>query len=179
MIDFFIVIEMYSKWFECKKCIFFDFSNFFFVKEFFLIELYVILDGFDDLSVDRKRCRIGFKKLVVFNIMSYGVGDLDEDGDEVNGELDFCKVLELFDNVEKLDGEDVFLLGEEDEWGNEDEDNEDVVDVEVVDQYEDELEDDYNVEQYFENDDDDYGDDGGDDGGEGVFQVGGLWVSLG
>lgn len=127
------------------------------------------MDGLDDPNADRKRRRTGPKKLAVSNITSYGAGDLDEDGDEVNGEPDFRKALELLDNVEKLDGEDAFLSGEEDEWGNEDEDNEDAADAEAADQYEDESEDDYNAEQYFENDDDDYGDDGGDDGGEGVF----------
>ncbi|KAK4644166.1 DNA-directed RNA polymerase III subunit C31 [Podospora bellae-mahoneyi] len=168
-IDPFTAIETYSKRFERKKRTLPDFSNLPFAKEFFPTELHATLDGLDDPNADRKRRRTGPKKLAVSNITSYGAGDLDGDGDEVNGEPDFRKALELLDNVEKLDGEDAFLSGEEDEWGNEDEDNEDAADAEAADQYEDESEDDYNAEQYFENDDDDYGDDGGDDGGEGVF----------
>ncbi|KAK0663466.1 DNA-directed RNA polymerase III, subunit Rpc31 [Cercophora samala] len=169
-IDPFTAIDTYSKRFERKKRTLPDFSNLPFAKEFFPAELHATIEGLDDPNADRKRRRTGPKTLALSNITSYGADDWDEEGGEVNGQPDFNKALELLDNVEKLDGEDAFLSGEEDDWGNnEDEDNEDAADAEAADQYDDESEDDYNAEQYFDNDDEDYGDDAGDDGAEGVF----------
>ncbi|KAK4170953.1 DNA-directed RNA polymerase III, subunit Rpc31 [Triangularia setosa] len=168
-IDPFTAVETYSKRFERKKRTLPDFSNLPFAKEFFPPELHLTLDGLDEPGADRKRRRTGPKTLALSNITTYGAEDLEEDGGQVNGQPDFNKALELFDNVEKLDGEDAFLSGEEDDWGNEDEDNEDAADAEAADQYDDESEDDYNAEQYFDNDEDDYGDDGGEDGGDGTF----------
>ncbi|KAK4205021.1 DNA-directed RNA polymerase III, subunit Rpc31 [Triangularia verruculosa] len=167
----FTAVETYSKRFERKKRTLPDFSNLPFAKEFFPPELHATLDGLDEPGADRKRRRTGPKTLALSSITTYGADEFEEEGEQGNGQPDFNKALELMDNLEKMDGDDAFLSGEEDDWGNnEDEDNEDAAaDAEAADQYDDESEDDYNAEQYFDNDDNDYGDDGGDDGGDGTF----------
>ncbi|KAK0742006.1 DNA-directed RNA polymerase III, subunit Rpc31 [Apiosordaria backusii] len=167
-IDPFTAVETYSKRFERKKRTLPDFSSLPFAKEFFPPELHATLDGLDEPGADRKRRRTGPKTLALSNITTYGADELEDEGLQGNVQPNFNKALELLENVEK-EGEEAFLSGEEDDWGNEDEDNEDAADAEAADQYDDESEDDYNAEQYFDNDEDDYGDDMGDEGGDGTY----------